>query len=346
MKKFLIFFLFIGTLCNAQSFQNFLINQIITQNINNIADDAILYSDRYISPATDVAVYQEASGWIYSAKKQKRWSTNFGIHSNLFLVPNKNKEFELKNSELKFLKIQNASSSILPTALGNDDQVRISNKANPLLGLSANLLSIKTAQGVNQSVIFYPHLSGSICIGSGTDIIVKYAPISKLGKGNYQVYGFGLSHNLSQYFKSLEDKNFNLITVLSKSSAKIGFDFLNADAQSSISSLGIEKITGTIDTWQFQINASKEYRKFEIMGGIIANYSGFKYEVSGETGPLGLIFPLQTTLNNRLGDLSKNKLNIIAELSATYNFRKFYFQSAFAFSKFLNSNISVHYKIN
>ena len=43
------------------------------QQIGYLLTDALFYSEKYIIPITDAAVYQSSSGWVLSAKKKEKW---------------------------------------------------------------------------------------------------------------------------------------------------------------------------------------------------------------------------------------------------------------------------------
>ena len=70
----------------------------------------------------------------------------------------------------------------------------------------------------------------------------------KLKKSDYQVYGVGLKHNFSQYFKSLDKQKVHLAALLAYSKEEIGFDFLTTSNTSDVD-LGINRINGEVDTW-------------------------------------------------------------------------------------------------
>jgi hypothetical protein len=80
-----------------------------------------------------------------------------------------------------------------------------------------------------------------------------------LKKGYYQVYGFGLKHNFSQYFSKLEAKKINFALATIYSNEEISFDFL--DINTAYGNLGINKMTSTVDTFHFIFSASKEFKK-------------------------------------------------------------------------------------
>jgi hypothetical protein len=335
MKKTKLYFVLFGFLILPFSASYAQTLQTI-QEANAFINDALFYSDKFITPATDGVVYQSSSAWVTSPKKRKLWDVTFGVNANLFFVPNKDKDFQIKNSDFSFFEIENASTASVPTANGGLGQ-------NYLVGqLAGQEVRIKAPNGVRQDVIFYPHLSAGVSIWYGTEVLVKYAPKTNLKHGDFKVYGFGLKHNIDQYFKSLEAKKIHISGLLAYSKSDMNFDFI--DSNSNFGSIGINRISALVDTYQFQINASKEFKKFELMTGIIANSSGFEYKLSGDVGIIESIFPLQSTLNNRLKEIQQTKTNVMGEISGRYQFSKIFVQTTIAFGKFVNSNVSVQYE--
>lgn len=340
MRRILLALLFV---CNVGYSQS--IDPIVLDHLDDFFVDAIYYSNKFITPATDAAVYQSSGGWMFSAKKNKRWSATFGVHSNIFFVPNKDREFVINNSDFKFLTIQGANAATVPTALGNGKQINIVD----IYGAINPNYPIETPKGINEDLIIYPHLSGSLSLGFGTEVLAKFAPRTKINKGEYQVYGFGIKHNISQYISTLESKNIHLAITISNSKENISFDFL--DIKTNFGTLGINRINGNINSWQYQTMISKEYNNFEFMFGSIVNVSDFKYKFSGVKGTIDQVidFPggsSQAFLNEKLKAIDKTKINSVFEVSAAYNWNKLYFQSSIDFNKFVNINLSVHYAIN
>jgi hypothetical protein len=328
MKKLVFLFLLVSNISFSQTAQEL-------EDLGLLIDDALFFSNKYITPAADAAIYQATSGWMTSPKKRKLWDVTLGIHFNAFLVPNKDRQFVINNSDFTFFQIENASSATVPTALGNNDQVNLIGQ------IGTTPVSLKTPEGVNEEVVLYPHFSGSIAIWYGTELVVKYAPKTKLKKGDYQVYGIGFKHNFDQYFKALQTKKINLAGLVCYSNENISFDFI--DPQTSIGTLGINRITGLVDTWQLQFNASKEYKRFEIITGIIVNVSDVKYKFTGDVPPNQAI-PTQSLFNERLKEIYKTRTNFLGEVSCRYKINKMYLQSTFAFGKFVNSNIALQYE--
>jgi hypothetical protein len=311
------------------------------EQIDRFLNDATLYSEKYITPATDGAVYQASSGWMTSPKKRKLYEVTLGFHGNVFFVPKSDRSFEINNSDFSFFSIQTAngdavSSATVPTALGSDTQYYLTGN------IDSNLIRMEAPNGVNQEAVFYPYMQGSIALWKGFEVVGKYSTKVKLKRGDYQVYGFGLKHNFSQYFKSLQKKKISLAALLAFSKENISFDFL--DTYTSYGNLGINRITSKVDTWQFQVSASKEWKKFELMTSLISNKSNFKYSLTGERGQIEDAIPVQYILNEKLKEIYKTKYNYMGEISGRYQFSKIYVQSSVAFGKFVNTNISVQYE--
>lgn len=308
------------------------------EQIGYLLEDALLYSKQYLIPATDGAVYQASSAWMNSAKRKKDWQISVGLHGNTFKVPNSDRSFIINNSDFKFLELESGTSAEVPTALGTDDTF-------VLVGdLGGQQVRLKTPKGVNQEFITYPYLDFSFALPSGSEIIGRFSNKTDLKRGDYQVYGFGVKHNLSQYFPVLENKKIYISAISFYSNEDISFDFL--DVNTAYGNLGINNLNGIVDTYHYQLSVSKEISNFEILGSFIVNTSDFNYVVSGEKGEIEKIIPTQYVINKLLDTIQKRKTNYIGELAVNYSFRDFNFLSAFAFGKFINFNAGISYKVN
>lgn len=306
------------------------------QQIGYLLSDALLYSQQYIVPATDAAVYQASAAWVMSPKKRKKWDVNLGLHTNIFFVPKADRTFQIQNSDFQFFEIEGATSATVPTALGNDNQVYLVGE------LGGEQVRFKTPEGINQETVIYPYLQGGIELPYGFEFIARYSTKTKLKRGDYHVYGFGLKHNFSQYFSKMEDNKIYFSVAAIYSKEDISFDFL--DINTAYGNLGINNLNGLVDTFHFQLSASKEFKRFELITNFILNHSAFEYVVSGNKGSIEEVFPVQNIINGLLKRVAKDKTNILGEISGRYQISKIYLQSSIAFGKFVNGNIGVQYQ--
>lgn len=311
-------------------------NPGIDPAIGYLIQDAIYFTDLYVTPAADAAVYQAASSWVNTPQKAELWDFTLGVHVNTFFVPKSDRSFRLNNSDLSFFQIEGQDSALTPTALGSDQYVTLKGT------LGGSDVSLRSPEGVDREAVVYPYLQGSLGIGFGTEAIAKFSPQIDLKNVSYQVYGFGLKHSLSQYFKTIEDKNYFFSVLIAYAREDLTVNFLDVETQ--YGNLGFNALNSLIDTYQFQFNGSKKWNKFELISGIIANTSAFEYKVKGEKGAIEEILPLQDILNGELKSIAQNKFNVIGEVSGRYAFSDFFVQTTIAFGKFVNSNVSLQYK--
>src|SRR5690606_6234619 len=141
-----------------------------------------------------------------------------------------------------------------------------------------------------------------------------------------------IKHNFSQYFAAMSEKKIHLAVLAAYSREDVTTKFL--DIKTDYGSLGFNAISGSVDTWQGQVNASKEFGRFEAMAGFVINSSQIKYEVSGERGSIEDIIPVQELLNKRLEEIYKTRVNYIGEAAILYNMGDFDVQALLAFGKF------------
>jgi hypothetical protein len=307
------------------------------EEIGYLLGDALFYSEKYLIPATDAAVYQASSSWMISPKRKKVWTATFGLHGNLFFVPKSDRSFAIKNEDFNFFEIENQTTATVPTSIGNDDRVY-------LIGdLDGEQIRLRTPTGIDQETMFYPYLMAAVELPYGSELVVRYSTRTKLKRGEYQVFGFGLKQNLSQFFPKIEEKNIHFAVMGMYSNADMTFDFLDIDTQ--YGNLGINRISGLVDTYHIQLSASKEINRFEIITNLIVNRSNFKYKVSGDKGSIEEILPIQDIINELLATIAEPKTNVLGEVSLRYRFSRFYVQNSIAFGKFVNANIGIQYQL-
>ena len=307
------------------------------QQVDNLLSDALFYTNKFISPSVDAAIYQSSSSWMNTPRKREFGTFDLGLHGNVFFVPKNNRSFVVSQSDLSFFELPNNQPVEMPTAFGED--VDYSFTGN----LGGIPLSISAPNGVNQEQIVYPFLQGTFALWSGFEVVARYSTKVNLKRGDFQVYGFGLKHNFSQYIDYLEKKDIHLAVLVSRSFENVNFDFIETNVQ-FLGDIGLNRISGDVSTWQFQINGSKVWNRFELILSSITNVSNVKYSVSGNQSSLSQSLPIQSILNDQLKKQYETKINSVTEISGRYQISDFHIQSSFAFGKFANLNLGVQYQ--
>lgn len=318
-------------------------SQTTNEEINSLLNDATLYAGKFVSPATEAVVYQASSAWMMSAKKRKTWDFTFAVNNNLFLVPKSNREMKISNADFENFYIEGTNPNdnslvTVPTAFGDKSSVNLIGT----ITVNGTPQTFKTrVDGINQETVYYPYLQGALALPYGFEFLAKYSFKNKLKKGDFQVYGVGLQYNISQHFKKLTEKNWNIAALIAYNNENFNVDIFQSSG--STISLGIESMNSKINSFHAQINASKTFNKFEVMGGIVLNSSNIKYYFVGEP----TLFDFSSLFNEKVKDLYKTQTMVFGEISGRYNFYKdFMLQTTFSFGSQFNTNFGIQYEFN
>jgi hypothetical protein len=320
---------------------------VFSQNVDaiNLADDLIKYTGMYIAPATDAVVYQGSSAWMITPKLKEKWKFSLGVNTNLFFIPKSNREFAIRNSDFKIFNIVgvNDNSPVnVPTAYGGASAFEI--EANfDLLGPQYFKTSL---DGINQEYAVYPYLHGALSLPYGFEIMGRFSlrqtRRSAEQEAYAQVYGAALQYNISQHFPKLAEKNIHIAALFAYNKEILGVDLFSSSV--TLNTIGLKGIASDINSFQFQLNASKTFNKFEVMAGLIVNNSAFSYNYLFYDNRNLLIEQL---MNTKVTDLNSSQTIFLGELSGRYNFyNNFFLQGTISAGSLINTNLGLQYEFN
>jgi hypothetical protein len=316
--------------------------QTPAEDINKILNDLAFYSGKYVAPATEAVVYQASSAWMFSPKLKKDWTFTLGVNTNVFIVPNSNRNFDIKNSDFQKFKIVGVNDDRLvsvPTTLGDKSTVYI--EANLDLGFGNQTLKTRF-DGINQDQVIYPYLQGAIALPKGFELMAKYSLENNLKNGAYQVYGAALQYNISQHFSILKEYDIEIATLIAYNKEDLEVNVILASGSSN--QLGLKRLVSDISSYQCQINASKTIKKLEVMAGFVLNRSQIKYNFEFEEKPE---IDAKDLLNTKIRELNKIQNIFFGELSIRYNiYKKIYLQSTSSYGREVNTNFGLQYEFN
>lgn len=299
-------------------------------DVADIAQDLVFLADQYVSPAADASAYQFSSGWYTSAKRKDLWDLEISIQGNLLLIPNRAKSFVFSESALRNLSIKGEQTSAsTPTALGGTDIIVLEGT------LGVDTFEFDSPQGIDETHVKHAQIQASLGLWNGTSLIGRFSPRIQINKTYYQIVGFGVQHNLSQWFSRTRDSSFNLAGLFSYSFYTVGDKFTPV-------SLPIGELSSVIVDGQslmFNVIASKQIDKFNFSAAIGVTSSRFEYEVGG-TGDLVI-----NTLNQALGALNERKSNFKADIGLDYRLGDFSINSMLTFGSYANLLFGLNYNL-
>lgn len=299
-------------------------------DVSDIATDLVYLADKYVSPAADASVYQFSGGWYTSAKKKDLWNLEVSLQGNFLFIPDKSKNFVFNEASLQNLSIKgNESSASTPTALGGDNIVVLEGT------FGEDTFEFDSPQGIDESYIKHAQFQASLGLWQGTTLIGRFSPRIQINKTYYQILGFGLQHNISQWFPTMRDTSFNLAGLVTYSFYTVGDKF--SPVTLPIGSLNSVVVDG--ESFMFNIIASKEVKRFNFSTAIGITSSQFDYKVGGE-GDLVI-----NTLNQALGKLNESKSIFKADIGVDYRIGDFSVNSMFTFGTYANLLFGLNYNL-
>ncbi len=300
-------------------------------DINNVAEDLVFLSGQYITPAAEAAVYQSSGGWYTSAKEKSLWDVEFSVQGNALLVPKKFNRFLVSESQLRNLTIKgNETEAYLQTALGNDEFVVIEGVIN------GEVFEFDSPEGINEAVVMHAQLQLALGLWKGTTLIGRYSPKIKISDTEYELFGFGLQHNVSQWLPKVNKSSYAIATLFTYSKYDIGvlFNEVNLALNTTLNSVIIDG-----ETYSFNIIGSKTMGNFDVSTALGVTKSNFDYTIGGK-GALVL-----EILNEALKKLDGDDVAFKADFGINYKINKFSTNAMLTFGRYSNIVFGINYNI-
>ncbi len=325
---------FMLTLMHKLIFVIFLLPAITlsqNQDLDNVAGDLIFLTGNYVAPAAQATTYQSSGGWYTTAKKKTLWDLEISLQANVLFIPNSKQNILVEESNLTNLTIKGTETTThIPSALGGKSNVVFEGVIND------NTFEFDAPEGLDQSYVNHYQVQAGLGLWKGTTLISRYSPKIKINKTHYQVFGFGLQHNISQWVPTLKESSFNLAGLVSYSNYNVSDEFTPANlVLGTINAINVEG-----ESLQFNVLASKKIKSFDISAALGVNISTFTYEIGGN-GEL-----LLSVLNQALTTLEDNKTNFKADLGVNYNLNNLSINSMLTIGVYANVLFGINYNLN
>lgn len=299
-------------------------------DINAIASDLVFLSDQYVTPAAEAAVYQSSGGWYTSAKPKKLWDLELSLQGNMLFIGSKHKEFLIDENDLQNIRIQgDAATAYTPTALGGDDYVVLEGN------IGEDEFEFDSPEGLNEPNVKHAQLQAALGLWKGTTLLARYSPKIKINKTYYQIFGFGVQHNLTQWFVKDSLSTFQVAALGTYSFYSVSDTF--TEVRIPIGRLNSVVVDG--ESFMFNLVASKEIKQFTFSTAVGLTRSSFTYTMGGE-GEL-----LLDVLNQALETLAESKTLFKADVGVDYRLGWFSVNSMLTFGKYTNLVLGLNFNL-
>lgn len=174
-------------------------------------DDASLLMKNYMSPVMDGMMYSLNNGWYHTAKTHKKLGFDITVNANASIVPNAAKTFQFNTSDYKYLSLESGDSKI-QTVMGSNNNSEISVRIPEANNYKVAQFTMPDGIGgdLPLNAVPSPMIQANVGIPFSTDISIRYLPKINTDDVEGNLIGFGIKHNLMQYFGPLDKLPLNV----------------------------------------------------------------------------------------------------------------------------------------
>lgn len=251
MTRLLLFFaLLTTTFSSAQLFDD------LTDLLKASTEDYKILADAYTAPLGQSLTHSLSNGWLTSAKTHKKFGFDFTVGLIYPKVNEAAKKIDIEGLALTSLT-SNASyaSSVFGSSQSTDftytlPETSINQTVTLPGGIEDDLIS---------NSFITPYAQVGIGLFFDTDLIVRYVPNIENSGVEFGMYGFGLKHNLMQYFGPLDKLPLNVSALASYSKLSSSYELTTANPD--------QKVTYDVGAFLTQLTASIDLPIVSVMAG-------------------------------------------------------------------------------
>ena len=331
-----MFFLITMTL-SLSTYAQSNINQLLAAGL----DDAERFTNNYMAPLSEGALYSISNGWYNSAQAKPFGGFEISIIGNVASFRNKpdKKAFILNTADYENLQFVDASSSrLVSSALGDIEGVRVYVEAEIAPGITSREEFTLPTGLASENINFIPSgfLQASVGIFKGTEVKARFLPKIKTDEVAIGLYGFGIQHDFTSHLPANKILPVAISGIIGYTNLSGTYDFTNTNLIAGEN----QRIDATLSTWTFQAVASTTLP-------VINFYGGLGY-VSGksDTDILGTYIvqsgPFQTTYIDPFS-VQKSASGVTANLGAKLKLGFFRLHADYTLAAFNNLSVGVNF---
>ena len=260
------------------------VNAQLFDGIENIlltsTEDARILAEGYTAPIGKTLTYALNSGWATSAKTHKKLGFGLTIGGAAPFVPDVDQVFT--PTGLTSLSVPSGSLSTV-FGEGGDQELNFSFSESVLGNEIEYEGKLSFPGGLKDELplgtVPAPIVQASVGVVFDTDLLVRFIPTMEMQGSTFSLTGFGLKHNIMQYFGPLDKLplNVSLLAAISKAS----FEYDLSDSTFGGNSTN-RKMTFEADTFTIQALASIDLPIVSAFAGLGYNAGDSQFNVSGD----------------------------------------------------------------
>ena len=262
------------TSTNAQLFDG-IENILLTST-----EDARILAEGYTAPLGKNLTYALNSGWATSAKTHKKLGFGLAIGGAAPFVPDGDQVFT--PTGLTSLSVPSGS---LPTVFGEGGEQELNYTfTESILGNEIEYQGKLSFPGglkdeLPLETIPAPFVQASVGVVFDTDLLVRFIPTMEIQGSTFSLTGFGLKHNIMQYFGPLDKLPLNVSILAAISKASFEYDLSDTTFGGNSTN---RIMTFEADTFTIQALASIDLPVISAFAGLGYNSGDSQFDVRGD----------------------------------------------------------------
>ena len=260
------------------------VNAQLFDGIENIlltsTEDARILAEGYTAPIGKTLTYALNSGWATSAKTHKKLGFGLTIGGAAPFVPDVDQVFT--PTGLTSLSVPSGSLSTV-FGEGGDQELNFSFSESVLGNEIEYEGKLSFPGGLKDELPLgtVPALivQASVGVVFDTDLLVRFIPTMEMQGSTFSLTGFGLKHNIMQYFGPLDKLPLNVSVLAALSKASFEYDLSDSTFGGNSTN---RKMTFEADTFTIQALASIDLPIISAFAGLGYNAGDSQFNVSGD----------------------------------------------------------------
>ena len=260
------------------------VNAQLFDGIENIlltsTEDARILAEGYTAPIGKTLTYALNSGWATSAKTHKKLGFGLTIGGAAPFVPDVDQVFT--PTGLTSLSVPYGSLSTV-FGEGGDQELNFSFSESVLGNEIEYEGKLSFPGGLKDELplgtVPAPIVQASVGVVFDTDLLVRFIPTMEMQGSTFSLTGFGLKHNIMQYFGPLDKLPLNVSVLAALSKASFEYDLSDSTFGGNSTN---RKMTFEADTFTIQALASIDLPIISAFAGLGYNAGDSQFNVSGD----------------------------------------------------------------
>ncbi|TXK75272.1 hypothetical protein FT993_00700 [Mesonia sp. HuA40] len=231
--------------------------------VEHLVKDVSQYGEAFVDPAASGLMFNVSNAW-YSSAKTKEWGEiDFSLASNITFVDRSENNFTLNTNDYHNLRFEDGSSVKKVASIFGVNNPDVNVLIDYNVGDEQEVIEIRLPQGIDENFRLAPQvfLQTDIGLPWASEVKLRYSPNIAYGPIERNMWGVGLQHEITHWFKT---ESWSLSALIALNKFKGFFDTKESGEIQNEE----QGINTQMDILHAALIGSKALGKFDLYGGV------------------------------------------------------------------------------